>query len=143
MGVKTEAPPDDDRQSAEPVDAVEADSSAKATAASNTVRGHIAALLPFARDDAASYTAAAVLAVLGTLCQLGPFYVIYLAIRDLLAGTTTLSGMLGLAVAALVLLVAQYVLMALSTLMSHRAAFRTLYRFRPACRPKAWPGATG
>jgi ATP-binding cassette subfamily B protein IrtA len=93
-------------------------------------RAHLMVLLSFARDDVGRYVLSAVLATLGTLCQLGPFYIIYLAIRDLLEGRASWPGMLTLAVAALLLVVGQYTLLALSTLISHRAAFRTLYRLR-------------
>ncbi|NDL58726.1 ABC transporter ATP-binding protein [Phytoactinopolyspora mesophila] len=96
----------------------------------STLRSRIALLLPFARDDAGRYLLSAVLATLGTLSQLGPFYVIYLAIRDILDGSVSGSRMYGLALAALAFVVSQYVLMALAMLVSHRAAFGTLYRLR-------------
>src|SRR5690606_20912191 len=100
------------------------------TARKDTTREKFTILLSFARDDAGRYVLSAALAALGTLCQLGPFYVIYLAIRDIVAGDATLAGMLTLAGAALALIVAHYTVTALSTLVSHRAAFRTLARLR-------------
>ncbi|HSK96085.1 MAG TPA: ABC transporter ATP-binding protein [Euzebyales bacterium] len=95
-----------------------------------TTRAHVMALLPVARDDAGRYVLSAVLATAATLCQLGPFYVMYLAVRDLLGGRASWPGMRTLAVWALVAVVGHYTLLALSTLISHRAAFRTLYRLR-------------
>ncbi|MDS1272393.1 ABC transporter ATP-binding protein [Lipingzhangella sp. LS1_29] len=92
--------------------------------------GAFAVLLSFTREEAGRYVLATVLATLGTLCQLGPFFVIYLAIRDLVAGEATLSSMLTQAGAALLFLLAYYALSAVSTLVSHRAAFRTLARLR-------------
>ncbi|TDE56540.1 ABC transporter ATP-binding protein [Nonomuraea mesophila] len=99
-------------------------------ASESTVASRVALLLPFARDDAGRYALAALLSTLGTLCQLGPFYVIYLAISALLDGSAGGDYLFGLAWAALALVVGQYVLMGLAMLISHRAAFGTLYRLR-------------
>ncbi|NEE02724.1 ABC transporter ATP-binding protein [Phytoactinopolyspora halotolerans] len=95
-----------------------------------TLQTRIAALLPFARDDAGRYILSAVLAVLATLCQLGPFYVIYLAVRGVVDGTAGADDFYGYAWAALALVVGQYLFLGLSTSISHRAAFGTLFRLR-------------
>ncbi|WP_017579945.1 ABC transporter ATP-binding protein [Nocardiopsis valliformis] len=106
------------------------DETAREEEPSDSVAQRVAALLPFAREDRASYVLSAVLATAGTLALLGQFYVIYLAIDGVVADEATGPGMYALAGAVLALLVAHHVLMAVSTLISHRAAFRTLYRLR-------------
>ncbi|WP_129663569.1 ABC transporter ATP-binding protein [Phytoactinopolyspora endophytica] len=98
--------------------------------AGGTLRSRIATLLPFARDDAGRYVLSAVLAALATLCQLGPFYVIYLAVRGVVDGTADAGDFYGLAWAALALVVGQYLFQGLSTYISHQAAFGTLFRLR-------------
>jgi ATP-binding cassette, subfamily B, bacterial IrtA/YbtP len=95
-----------------------------------TVASRVATLLPFARDDLGRYILSAVFAALGTLCQLGPFYVIYLAIRAVLDGSADASYLFTLAWAALALVVGQYLFLGVSGYISHRAAFGTLYRLR-------------
>lgn len=90
----------------------------------------LALLLPLARSGRRAYATSAVLAVLGTFCQLVPFWVIYRAVSELIAGTAERADLYRLALVALVAVVAQYLLMAASTWMSHRAAFATLEQLR-------------
>lgn len=87
-------------------------------------------LLPFARDGRGQYIASAVTAVLGTLCGLGPFWAVYRALTDVVEGTATRNGMYRLAAIAAAFVIAQHVLMAWSTWLSHRAAFATLENVR-------------
>ncbi|MEM9746296.1 MAG: ABC transporter ATP-binding protein [Actinomycetota bacterium] len=87
-------------------------------------------LLPFARIGRGQYAASAVTAALGTLCQLGPFWVVYRAIMEFLDGTGTRGDLYRWALIALVFVVAQHALMAWSTWLSHRAAFATLEQLR-------------
>lgn len=87
-------------------------------------------LFPFARSGRRQYTASAVTAVLGTLCQLGPFWAVYRALVDVVDGTATRGSMFRLALIATAFVVAQFALMAWSTWLSHRAAFRTLEQVR-------------
>ncbi len=87
-------------------------------------------LLPFARVGRATYLASAVTALLGTLCQLGPFYVVYLALLGVVDGTATTDDLYRLAAIAAAFVIAQHGLMAWSTWLSHRAAFATLEQVR-------------
>lgn len=87
-------------------------------------------LVPLARNGRAAYITSAGLAVLGTFCQLVPFWVIYRAVSELVAGTAERGDIYRLALVALIAIVAQYLLMAASTWMSHRAAFATLEQLR-------------
>lgn len=87
-------------------------------------------LLPFARFGRSAYIGAAVLAVVGTLCQLGPFWVIYRAVGQLVDGSATESSLFRLAWLALAFVLAQYLALATSTWLSHRAAFATLEQLR-------------
>ena len=57
-------------------------------------------LLPFARVGRGRYIASAITATLGTLCQLGPFWVVYRALADVVSGEATRAGMLRLALIA-------------------------------------------
>ncbi len=68
----------------------------------------IRSLAPFAREDRARYALSAALAVAGTLCQLGPFWVIYRAVSDVVAGSATRDGLFGLAGLALGFVIAQH-----------------------------------
>jgi ATP-binding cassette subfamily B protein len=87
-------------------------------------------LMPFARDGQGQYVASVITAVLGTLCQLGPFYVVYRALTDVVEGTATGDGLYRLAAIAAAFVIAQHALMAWSTWLSHRAAFATLENVR-------------
>lgn len=101
-----------------------------ADAGTFTRKDGLGLLLPFARHGRNAYIGSALLAVVSTLCQLGPFWVIYKAIEQIVDGTATRSSLYGLAAWALVFVVAQYALLAASTWMSHRAAFATLEQLR-------------
>ncbi|MFN3220082.1 MAG: ABC transporter ATP-binding protein [Acidimicrobiales bacterium] len=87
-------------------------------------------LFPFARVGRGRYVASAVTALLGTLCQLGPFWVVYRALVEVVEGTATSDEMYRLAWIAAAFVVAQHLLMAWSTWLSHRAAFTTLEQVR-------------
>lgn len=101
-----------------------------ADAESRSFSSGIRTLAPFAREDRAQYALSAALAVAGTVCQLGPFWVIYRAVSDVVEGSASRDGLFGLAVLALVFVVAEHAFMATSTYVSHRAAFATLHRLR-------------
>ncbi|MEM9562559.1 MAG: ABC transporter ATP-binding protein [Actinomycetota bacterium] len=87
-------------------------------------------LFPFARVGRWSYLASAVTALVGTLCQLGPFYVVYRALLGVVDGTASSGDLYRLALVAAACVVAQHGLMAWSTWLSHRAAFATLEQVR-------------
>ena len=87
-------------------------------------------LFPFARVGRSSYLASAITALLGTLCQLGPFYAVYRALLGMVEGTATTSDLTRWAAVAAAFIVAQHGLMAWSTWLSHRAAFATLEQVR-------------
>ena len=87
-------------------------------------------LFPFARVGRWSYLGSAVTALLGTLCQLGPFYVVYRALLGVVEGTATSGDLYRWALIAAAFVVAQHGLMAWSTWLSHRAAFATLEQVR-------------
>ena len=90
----------------------------------------VKSLLPYARYGRAKYVASAVLAVLGTLCQLGPFWVVYRSVSQIVDGTSSRGDLYRLALLGLAFVVVQHVLLAASTWMSHRAAFATLEQLR-------------
>ncbi|MEM7272425.1 MAG: ABC transporter ATP-binding protein [Actinomycetota bacterium] len=69
-------------------------------------------------------------ALLGTLCQLGPFYVVYRAVLSVIDDTATTGDLYRWALIAAAFVVAQHGLMAWSTWLSHRAAFATLEQVR-------------
>lgn len=89
-------------------------------------------LAPFARDDWARYALSAILATLGTLSQLGTFYIVYRAVVLLIDQSATVEAgdLYRLAFIGMILVIAQYLLMATSTWISHRAAFATLEQLR-------------
>ena len=65
-------------------------------------------LATFAREDRSRYALTAALAVDGTICQLGPFWVIYRALSDEVAGSAIRDGLFGLAALALAFAIAQH-----------------------------------
>lgn len=87
-------------------------------------------LTPFARHGRGRYLASALLALVGTASQLVPYWAVYQALRDVVAGTATRRGLLGDALLATVGVVAMAALLGASTWMSHRAAFATLEHLR-------------
>ncbi|MFV0307905.1 MAG: ABC transporter ATP-binding protein [Desertimonas sp.] len=90
----------------------------------------LALLVPFARFGRSAYIASAALAIVGTVCQLGPFWVIYRVVDQLVDGSATESSVYRLAWLALAFVVVQYLALATSTWLSHRAAFATLEQLR-------------
>lgn len=118
----------------EAVDAPDAPQASDAPGTSNasnvSYADGVRTLLPFARVGRWRYVASAVTATLGTLCQLGPFWVVYRALADVVTGDATRDGLLRLALVAAAFVIAQHVLFAWSTWLSHRAAFATLEQLR-------------
>lgn len=125
MSVRTDSDADSAETAADPDDETQAP-----PAKPGGITERAGALIALAKDDAPRYVAAAVLATLGTVCQLAPFYLIYVAISDVLAGAASRQEMFTLAGLAMVFIVAHFGLLAASTLVSHRAAFDTLYHLR-------------
>ncbi len=87
-------------------------------------------LLPFSRYQWPGFVAAALLASISSLAMLGPFWVIYRAADDIVAGEATREGMYEYALLAAGFIVAQYLLRAAADWTSHRAAFATLEQLR-------------
>lgn len=95
-----------------------------------TIRDGLAMLFPFAKHGRGRYIWSAVLAVVGTLCQLGPFWVVYRAVTEVVEDTATRDELYRLALIGLGFVIVQQVLMAASTWLSHRAAFATMDQLR-------------
>ncbi|MCY3656721.1 MAG: ABC transporter ATP-binding protein [Chloroflexi bacterium] len=87
-------------------------------------------LLPFARYGRVAFVAAAVLAALSSLVLLGPFWVIYRAVDEIVAGQSTREAMYGYAALAAAFVIVQYALTAAAEWTGHRAAFATLEQLR-------------
>ncbi len=87
-------------------------------------------LLPFAKVGKVSYLISALLATFSTLAQLGPYWVAYRAVVSVVDGSATQSSLLRLAGLAAIFVITEYLLFAISTWMSHRAAFTTLEQLR-------------
>ena len=87
-------------------------------------------LLPFARYGRVAFVAAAVLAALSSLVLLGPFWVIYRAVDEIVAGQSTREAMYGYAALAGAFVIVQYALTAAAEWTGHRAAFATLEQLR-------------
>ena len=87
-------------------------------------------LLPFAKHAWLTYTGAAALASLSSLALLGPFWAVYRAVDDVVAGVASREAMFTYAALAAGFLVTQYLLTAASSWMSHRGAFATLELLR-------------
>ncbi len=87
-------------------------------------------LLPFARYGRIAFIAAAVLAALSSLALLGPFWVIYRAVDEIVAGQSTREAMYGYAALAAAFVIVQYALTAAAEWTGHRAAFATLEQLR-------------
>ena len=87
-------------------------------------------LLPLARFGRGRFAAAAGLALLGTICQLLPYWAVYRVLGAVVAGDLTAGTVTwGVAVAALGTL-GMTALLGAATWMSHRAAFATLEHLR-------------
>ncbi|MCY4109854.1 MAG: ABC transporter ATP-binding protein, partial [Chloroflexi bacterium] len=87
-------------------------------------------LLPFARHGRVSFAAAAMLASAGSLALLGPFWAVYRAVDDVVAGVANPDAMYSYAALAAGSVVLQYALAAAADWTSHRAAYATLERLR-------------
>ena len=87
-------------------------------------------LLPFARYGWLGFVAAAFLSALSALASLGPFWVLYQAVDDIVAGEASLDAMYRYAAMAAVFIAAQYLLTAVADWTSHRAAFAVLEQMR-------------
>ena len=87
-------------------------------------------LVPFARFDRSKYLISAGLAFLATACQLIPFWLIFVAVRDVVDGASSRNDLYRLAIIATASIVLRYALAAASTAVSHWAAFATLERLR-------------
>ena len=87
-------------------------------------------LLPFARYGRAGFAAASFLSALSALASLGPFWTLYLAVRDIIAGDASLDAMYWYALMAAGFVVAQYVLEAIAGWTSHRGAFAAMEHLR-------------
>ena len=87
-------------------------------------------LMPFAKVGWPAFVSAGLLASLSSLALLGPFWAIYRAVDDIIAGVASRDSMYTYAVLAAGFLVLQYVLMAVAEWTSHRGAYATLEHMR-------------
>lgn len=87
-------------------------------------------MLPFARSSWKAFAAAAALSSLGSLAMLGPFWVVYRAVDDVVSGEATRAGMYRYAALAAAFLITQYALGAISEWISHRGSYATLEQLR-------------
>lgn len=87
-------------------------------------------LFPFARYGWGGFAAASLLAALSALASLGPFWALYLAVRDIVAGDASLDAMYRYALMAAGFVAAQYVLEAIAGWTSHRGAFAAMEHLR-------------
>ncbi|MYE46673.1 MAG: ABC transporter ATP-binding protein, partial [Chloroflexi bacterium] len=71
-------------------------------------------LLPFARNGWVAFAIAATLSAIASLALLGPFWVIYRVVDEIVAGEATRDGMYGYAALAAGFVVLQYGLMAIA-----------------------------
>lgn len=87
-------------------------------------------LTRFARPARGRLALAAVLALASAVLELAPFYIVYRAVDDLIAGTATQSDLYNLALLAAVCVIGRFALFALSTWVAHVAAYEVLYNLR-------------
>ena len=87
-------------------------------------------LLPFMRHGRLAFVTAAALAALSSLALLGPFWVIYRAVDDIVTGQPTRDAMYGYAALAAGFVILQYALTAAAEWTGHRGAFATLEQLR-------------
>jgi ATP-binding cassette subfamily B protein len=95
-----------------------------------TISSGLRRLVPYARVGRRQYVLSALLAAIGTLFQLAPFWVVYRAVSEIVDGTATSERLYRLAVIGLICVVVMAVSLGVSTWLSHRAAFRTLEELR-------------
>ncbi|MEM9464069.1 MAG: ABC transporter ATP-binding protein [Actinomycetota bacterium] len=120
----------DEREESNAPDEPEASSDVSVGALPPSLIDGFRILLPFARVGQGKYVVSAVASLLGTLCQLGPYYLVYRALLAVVDGTATTDDLYRWALIAGAFVVAQHGLMAWSTWLSHRAAFATLEQVR-------------
>ncbi len=87
-------------------------------------------MLPFARGNWKAFAAAAALSSLSSLAMLGPFWVIYRAVDDVVSGEATRADLYRYAGIAAAFLALQYTLGAAGEWVSHRGAYATLEQLR-------------
>ena len=87
-------------------------------------------LMPFAKVGWPAFVSAGLLASLSSLALLGPFWAIYRAVDDIIAGVASRDSMYTYAALAAGFLVLQYALMAVAEWTSHRGAYATLEHMR-------------
>lgn len=95
----------------------------------NMVSG-IRGLLPFARPAAGRFACSALLAAASSLLGLVPLWAIYVAVDAVVTGDATRDRLFRAATVALAAVVGRFVLLGLSTFVSHVAAYEVLYRIR-------------
>ena len=87
-------------------------------------------MLPFAKYGWPGFAAAGVLASLSSLALLGPFWAIYQAVDDVVAGVASRDAMYEYAGLAAGFVILHYALLAAAEWTSHRGAYATLERLR-------------
>ncbi|MEM7017275.1 MAG: ABC transporter ATP-binding protein [Pseudomonadota bacterium] len=90
----------------------------------------MSALLPFAAPARGIFIASALIAAVGTLLSLAPFWVIYQTVGQVMAGTATQDSLWWLVGIALAATVVRFVCMGIATYVSHVGAFNILYGIR-------------
>jgi len=88
--------------------------------------------LPYLAGSRLKLGATLVLATLSVACELVPVWAIYRAVGDIIAGTTSWSGMLALAGITFAAVLGHLVLLGLALAMSHFVAYDSIYRLRVA-----------
>ena len=99
-------------------------------------RNPLSVLWQWAAGKQSQFIASILLAVLGSICQLIPYFCIGRILMELFAGTAELSAYLLPAGAALGAFVLKVLLGSFSTVISHKAAYETLSALRLRCIEK-------
>ena len=86
--------------------------------------------MPFARYGMFGFAAAAFLSALAALASLGPFWVLYQVVDDIVAGEASRDAMYWYALMAAICIAAQYCISAVADWTAHRGAFATLEQLR-------------
>ena len=87
-------------------------------------------LLPFAKFGWPAFAAAGILASFSSLALLGPFWAVYRAVDELVAGVASRDSMYEYAALAAGFVILHYVLLAAAEWTSHRGAYATLEHLR-------------
>ncbi|MGQ0776863.1 MAG: ABC transporter ATP-binding protein [Pseudonocardiales bacterium] len=90
----------------------------------------VVVLLRLARPARGHLGAAVALAVLATVLEVAPFYLVYRALAALLTGTADRAGLALLGGLAVLAVLARHVLWGWAMYLSHRAAYEVLYHLR-------------